>query len=349
MIDMYINSMSEENKNYYIGKWLLLITFLVGLMIVIGGLTRLTDSGLSITKWDLISGILPPLSLIQWEDTFNLYKKIPEYKLLNSSMTLNEFKVIFWWEYIHRLLGRIIGLFYIIPLIFFTFSKKFRVANLLSYYFIFFLICLQGFIGWYMVTSGLTERTNVSHYRLSIHLTLAFIIFIFLLWNFFKIKYENKFSSFNKLPYYLPNFFLLFVLLQISVGALVSGLNAGQIYQSWPLMNQSYFPDDSSLKDLFSIEAFETPSIVQFIHRNIAYFIILFFGFIATIIYKNKDFIYLRKTILLVFIFLFLQTFLGILTVLSGAQIILASMHQIGSILLITASLILVFKNSRIN
>jgi len=133
------------------------------------------------------------------------------------------------------------------------------------------------------------------------------------------------------------------------MGAFVSGLDAGQIYQSWPLMNNSYFPDDTSLRDLFSKKAFETPSIVQFIHRNIAYFIILLFSFIATIIYQNEDFIYLRNTALLVLIFLFLQTFLGILTVLSGAQIILASMHQIGSIFLITSSLILVFKNSRIN
>jgi len=139
------------------------------------------------------------------------------------------------------------------------------------------------------------------------------------------------------------------MLIQICIGAFVSGLDAGQIYQSWPLMNQSYFPDDSDLKDLFSMKAFETPSIIQFIHRNIAYFIILLFSFIATIIYRNKDFIYLRNITLLIFIFLSLQTFLGILTVLSGAQIILASMHQVGSILLITISLILVFKNSRIN
>jgi len=129
----------------------------------------------------------------------------------------------------------------------------------------------------------------------------------------------------------------------------VSGVDAGQIYQSWPLMNHSYFPDDSTLKDLFSIKAFETPSIVQFIHRNIAYFIILLFSFIGTIIYRNEDFIYLRKITLFVFIFLFFQIFLGILTVLFGAQIILASMHQIGSLILITSSLILVFKNSRIN
>ena len=129
----------------------------------------------------------------------------------------------------------------------------------------------------------------------------------------------------------------------------MSGLDAGQIYRSWPLMNQSFFPDDSSLKDLFSMKAFETPSIVQFIHRNIAYFIILLFSLIATTIYRNKDFVYLRSAVLLVFVFLFLQTFLGILTVLSGAQIILASMHQIGSILLVTTTLILVFKNSRTN
>ena len=129
----------------------------------------------------------------------------------------------------------------------------------------------------------------------------------------------------------------------------MSGLDAGQIYQSWPLMDQSYFPNDSNVKDLFTMKAFETPSIVQFIHRNIAYFIILLFSFIGTIIYRNEDFIYLRNITLLVFIFVFLQIFLGILTVLSGAQIILASMHQIGSILLITTSLILVFKNSRIS
>ena len=133
------------------------------------------------------------------------------------------------------------------------------------------------------------------------------------------------------------------------MGAFVSGLDAGQIYQSWPLMNHSYFPDDSDLKDLFSMEVFEMPSIVQFIHRNVAYFIILLFGFISTIIFRDEDFVYLRKITLMIFIFLFLQTFLGILTVLSGAQIIFASMHQIGSIFLITSSLILVFKNSRIN
>ena len=341
--------MTEENKNIYISYWLLLITFLVALMIVIGGLTRLTDSGLSITRWNLISGILPPLTSIDWEISFSQYRQIPEYKLLNSSMTLEQFKTIYWWEYIHRLLGRIVGLLYIAPLLYFTFKKLIKKNSLMFLYIIFFLISAQGFIGWYMVRSGLTERTDVSHYRLALHLILAFFIFILLLWNY--LKYRNhKISIYNKkLPFHLPIFFIFSVLVQIYVGALVSGLDAGQIYQSWPLMNQNYFPNDSNLKDLFSVKALETPSIVQFIHRNIAYFIVLLFSIIAAIIYRNEDFIYLRNTTLLVLIFLFLQTFLGILTVLSGAQIILASMHQVVSILLISASLILVFKNYRIN
>jgi len=346
---MYINFMTKKNINIYISYWLLLITFLVALMIFVGGLTRLTDSGLSITRWDLISGILPPLSLNDWEKSFSLYKQIPEYTLLNSSMTLEQFKTIYWWEYIHRLLGRFVGLFYFIPLFYFTFKKVIKKNSLISLYLILFLIFFQGFIGWYMVKSGLTERIDVSHYRLALHLTLAFIIFILLLWNYFKYRNQQIFIHNKKLPSYLPIFFIFCMLFQICIGAFVSGLDAGQIYQTWPLMNHSYFPDDSNLKDLFSMEAFETPSIVQFIHRNIAYFIILLFSFIVTIIYRNEDFIYLRNIALLVFIFLILQTFLGILTVLSGAQIILASMHQIGSILLITTSLILVFKNSRVN
>jgi len=346
---MYINFMIEENKNIYISHWLLLITFLVALLIIIGGLTRLTDSGLSITRWDVISGIFPPMSLKDWEESFTLYKQIPEYNLLNSSMSLEQFKTIYWWEYIHRLLGRFVGLFYLIPLFYFTFKKMLKKNSLISLYLILILIFFQGFVGWYMVKSGLTERTDVSHYRLSLHLTLAFIIFILLLWNYLKYKNQQIFIHGKKLPPCLLIFFISCLLIQISIGAFVSGLDAGQIYQSWPLMNQSYFPDDSNLKDLFSMKVFETPSLMQFIHRNIAYFIILLFSFIAIIIYRNEDFIYLRSTALLVFIFLSLQTFLGILTVLSGAQIIIASMHQTGSILLITTSLILVFKNSRIN
>ena len=346
---MYINSMIGENKNNYVAKWLLLITFLVALMIIVGGLTRLTDSGLSITKWDLITGIFPPLSLSDWEKSFALYKKIPEFQLINSSMTLEQFKVIYWWEYAHRLLGRIIGLFYFIPLLYFTFKKIIEKEKLFSLYAIMILICLQGFVGWYMVKSGLTERTDVSHYRLALHLFLAFIILILLVWNYLKYKTQQINSYKKKLPLYLPILFTSLILLQICIGAFVSGLDAGQIYQTWPLMNQSYFPDDSKFKDLFTINVLETPSIVQFIHRNVAYLIIFLFIFITISVFKNKDFFYLRKITLLICVFIFLQTLLGIFTVISGAQILVASMHQIGSIFLVIASIILVYKNSSIN
>ena len=180
--------MYTENKslNKYIGNWLFFMFINVLLIIVIGGLTRLTDSGLSITQWQLFSGIFPPLNLDQWNKYFELYKEIPEYKIQNYSMSLEEFKVIFWWEFIHRLLGRILGIFFLIPLLYFTTKLGFKKTK--NLFLIFILICLQGFIGWYMVVSGLTDKVDVSHYRLSLHLFLAFFIMSLILWNFFKYK-----------------------------------------------------------------------------------------------------------------------------------------------------------------
>jgi len=344
---MYINFMTEQNKNIYISYWLLLITLFIAVMIVVGGITRLTDSGLSITKWDLFKGIIPPLSLKQWNQAFLLYQEIPEFKLLNTSMNLHEFKAIFWWEYAHRLLGRLIGLVYIFPLLIFTVLKIITKKDLLYFYSIFLLICFQGFIGWYMVKSGLSESTDVSHYRLSLHLVLAFIIFLLLILKYFKLKNKNYLIKKKSLPFYLPLIFTFLILLQISVGALVSGLDAGQIYQTWPLMNQRYFPDDAAISDLFSLGIFEIPSIVQFLHRNIAYFILLMFLSIIIIVFKNMDFFHLRKITLVILLTLLVQIFLGILTVISGAQIILASLHQIGSIFLFATSIFLVSKNSK--
>jgi len=289
------------------------------------------------------------MSLDDWEKSFFLYKKIPEYKLINSSMTMDQFKIIYWWEYLHRLLGRAIGLIFMLPLIYLTFKKKLSKKNLFSFYFILFLILLQGFVGWYMVKSGLLDRIDVSQYRLSLHLTLAIIIFCILFWNYLKNISQNNFESNVKISFYLPVIFLIILILQISLGAFVSGLDAGQIYQSWPLMNQNYFPDDSMFNDLFSLKVFETPSLAQFLHRNVAYIMLLFFLVILFIVFNNVDLAYLRKSAILVFLFLLLQLFLGILTIIFGTQIFFASMHQLGSIMLLTATLILVFKNSRIN
>ena len=341
--------LNKNQNNKFISLWLLLITFLVALIIIVGGLTRLTDSGLSITKWNLFTGIFPPISPNDWEKSFSLYKKIPEYKLLNSSMSLDQFKIIYWWEYVHRLLGRAIGLLFLLPLVYLTIKKKLSKKNIISFYFILLLMLLQGFVGWYMVKSGLVDRTDVSQYRLSLHLTLAIIIFCILFWNYLKNISQNNFESNIKIFFYLPVIFLIILILQISLGAFVSGLDAGQIYQSWPLMNQSYFPDDSMFSDLFSLKVFETPSLAQFTHRNVAYVMLVFFLVILFIVYKNDDLANLRKSAILVFLLLLLQLFLGILTIIFGAQIFFASMHQLGSIILLTATLILVFNNSRIN
>jgi len=339
--------LNKNQNNKFISFWLLFSTFLVGLIIIIGGLTRLTDSGLSITKWDLFSGIFPPFSLESWEKSFFLYKKIPEYKLLYPSMTLDQFKVIYWWEYIHRLLGRVIGLFFVLPLIYLTFKRTLSKNNLFSFYLIFLLMLFQGFVGWYMVKSGLIDRTDVSQYRLSLHLTLAIIIFCLLLWNYLKSISQSVFESKTKIFFYLPSIFLIILILQISLGAFVSGLDAGKIYQTWPLMNQSYFPDDSLFSDLFSLKLFEKPSLVQFIHRNVAYIMIVLFLIILFIVFSNENLVYLRKSAIFVFSFLLLQFFLGTLTIIFGAQIFIASLHQLGSIFLLIATLILVFKNSR--
>ena len=335
----------KKSINILISYWLLIIFFLISLIIIVGGLTRLTDSGLSITKWELFSGILPPLTTNKWNFYFDLYKEIPEFKLQNYSINLDEFKIIFWWEYIHRLLGRLIGLIFIIPLIYFTFKKG--VKKNYNYYLIFLLICFQGFIGWFMVKSGLTEKTDVSHYRLSLHLGIAFIILSLTLWNYFKVSKVNTLGK--KIPFYLPNLFFSIIFFQIIIGAFVSGMDAGQIYNTWPTMNGNYFPDNSSFNELFKINVFNEPSLMQFIHRNIAYLTIIIFCSITYIVFKNKNLYYLKKTVFLIFFVLLTQIFLGILTILYGVQILIASLHQIGSIFLISSSLYLLYKNTNFN
>jgi len=336
--------MNEYNKNIYISSWLLLITFLVGLMIIIGGLTRLTDSGLSITKWQLFSGFLPPLNDSDWKIYFNLYKEIPEFKIQNYSMTINEFKIIFWWEWSHRFLGRLIGICFLLPLIYFTVIFGFN--NLKKLYFIFFLICFQGFIGWHMVSSGLIDRVDVSHFRLALHLLIAFSIFSLVLWNYFELKNINL--SHPKLNFYAPFVFLLLIFFQITIGAFVSGMDAGTIYNTWPLMGKSYFPDDSKLFDIFTLNVFNDPSLVQFFHRNLAYIIFIYYLFLVFKVYKSNLTRYFFP-IKFIGLFLLIQILLGILTLIYGAQIHLASMHQISSIFLVGSSLYFLYLNSNTN
>ena len=332
---------TRNNKiNNQLSTWLILMFAIISIMIIVGGLTRLTDSGLSITKWQLFSGFFPPLNSNDWILYFDLYKKIPEFKLQNYDMDLQEFKVIFWWEWAHRFLGRLIGIGYLIPLIYFSFKIKF--TKLLNLYLIFLLICFQGFIGWYMVSSGLVDRIDVSHFRLSVHLLIAFLILSLIFWNYLKMNKKN--NIIRKINPIIPLMFLVLIFAQIAIGAFVSGMDAGKIYNSWPLMGDTYFPDDNNLVNLFKLSAFSDPSLVQFLHRNLAYVISLFYLFIIYKVYRNKMFD-LYPSVNLLGCFILLQIILGVFTILYGAQIYIASMHQISSIFLISSSIYFFYLN----
>ena len=324
----------NSHLNYQLKIWLFLLLGLVILIILVGGLTRLTDSGLSITTWELFVGLVPPLSNEKWINYFDLYKKIPEFNEQNFNMTLNEFKVIFWWEWVHRQLGRLIGLTVLLPLIYFTIKHGLWIVK--SYGIIFLLVCFQGFIGWYMVSSGLINRVDVSHYRLSLHLVTAFVILSILFWKILQISNIQKNQISIRLLF--VKFFLFLLFLQLIIGAFVSGMDAGTVYNTWPLMGTSYFPDDSRILEFLNISFFDNPSIVQFIHRNLAYLIVIIYAYLLFLVIKENNKIFI-KPILLIGISLFLQIILGVMTLLSGVKIIYASLHQINSILIILTTL----------
>ena len=324
----------NNNLNQQLKIWLFALLSLIILIILVGGLTRLTDSGLSITTWDLFVGFLPPLTNDRWIDYFNLYKTIPEFSEQNSNMTLGEFKVIFWWEWGHRQLGRLIGLTVLLPLIYFTFKNGLWVLK--TYGLIFLLVCLQGFFGWYMVSSGLVDRIDVSHYRLSIHLVTAFLLLSIIFWKLLKLtKIQINDISFNLK---LFKFFFILLFIQLIIGAFVSGMDAGTIYNTWPLMGSSYFPDDSKYIEFLNINFFDNPSIVQFLHRNLAYLIVIIYIYLLILVFRDTNKIF-RKPIIIIGISIFLQVILGVVTLLSGVKIIYASLHQINSILIVLSTL----------
>ena len=334
---MFVNQDPYQNN---IRRWLLLMFFLIILIIAVGGLTRLTDSGLSITEWELFKGVFPPFTSDKWNFYFNEYKQIPEFKSINYDMTLSEFKVIFYWEYFHRLIARLIGLFALIPLIIISLIYKKKIISNFKYLSIFLLICIQGIVGWYMVTSGLVNNTDVSHYRLALHLSIALIIlsinFWFILETFkissFKIKYSNFFL----------NIFLVLIILQIILGAFLAGMDGGLIYNSWPDMNGSFVPNDINYIDLFLFSSLDNPSVIQFYHRITAYLLIIFLFFLNYISFKINSF---SKAILILDIAILLQIILGILTLITGVKIAYASLHQLGSVFVLTSFLYIKYKN----
>ena len=335
---MFVNS---DKYIKYLKLWLITLFILIVSMVAVGGLTRLTDSGLSITAWELFSGILPPLSLDDWYYYFSEYKKIPEYKNVNFGMSLNEFKTIFYWEYAHRLLARIVGLFSLLPLLIFTLKFKSHQLYSNKYYLIFILICLQGFIGWYMVSSGLIENNDVSHFRLSIHLSIALFILSIILWNIFDIFKIEKFDVKIRNPILIS--LLVLLILQIILGSFLAGLNGGLIYNTWPDMNGAFFPSDVQYKDYLSNSLVYNPSVIQLFHRITAYILLI------VLIILNYNFFKLKlNTSLIIFLdfSILLQIILGIITLLTGVEIKYASLHQLGSILVLSSYLLVLYKNT---
>ena len=335
---MFVN---KDNINNSLKQWLLTMYLLIILMVVVGGLTRLTDSGLSITAWELFSGLLPPLNLDQWNFYFSEYKKIPEYKYINTDMSLDEFKKIFYWEYAHRLLARIVGIVSLIPIVYLSFKKDVSFLYIRKYYLIFLLVCIQGSVGWFMVSSGLVNNTDVSHFRLALHLSIALIILLILLWYIFDIYEVTKFNI--KISQFLTTSFLLLIFLQIILGAFLAGLNGGLIYNTWPDMNGLLYPDDTKIDDYLTLGFLSNASIIQFYHRLTGYLILFFLLLLNFFYFKNKLDI---RFIMLFNISILLQVILGVMALLSGVEIKYASLHQIGSIFVLSSYLVIYFKNS---
>ncbi|MBT4922238.1 MAG: COX15/CtaA family protein [Rickettsiales bacterium] len=296
-------------------------------MIILGGFTRLTDSGLSITEWGVVSGIIPPLSQHDWSVLFRKYQEIPEFKLINFAMSIDGFKQIFWLEYLHRILGRILGIITISGFFAFLTCKTFSGKQKKHISIITVLIPIQGVIGWFMVKSGLSDDIDVSHYMLALHLTTAFAL-LFILARFYYDEYHESLVIKERAGYL---FFLRAIIcvafLQVVFGALVAGLNAGLIYNEFPFMGEGYLPREIYDNNLLSPSLVENPAIVQFIHRNIAFILsglIILFGYKF---YKTFN-IYIKKQYKLVIYLLLLQMLIGVLVLLTSVNIYLAILHQ---------------------
>ncbi len=325
----------QERDRRALRIWLSLVLLSLFALVIVGGATRLTNSGLSITEWKPIHGVIPPLSAEEWQQEFDLYKRIPEYQQINSGMTVEEFKGIFWWEWAHRLIARSIGLIFAAPLAFFWLTgrvEKRLKAPLLG---ILALGGFQGFIGWWMVSSGLAERTDVSQYRLATHLTIACIIFASTMWIMRAISPHEEAPARRSSSITLAMVIALMALFQIYLGALVAGLDAGLSYNTWPLMDGALVPGDLFIQKPWWINLFENPKTVQFVHRCGAYvlFALTFIHMLLTA-QELPGSAHARRAMIL-FALVSAQAALGITALLTQVQIHAALMHQAGAIIVL--------------
>ena len=319
--------------------WLIILGLSVVSIILIGGYTRISDSGLSITEWLPVSGILYPISEASWEIEFNKYKMIDEFMLVNSSMSLSEFKFIYFWEWFHRAFARLIGLIYIIPLTYLIISKKIPREYYYNVLLIGLLLSIQAIIGWYMVKSGLTGRVDVSQYRLSLHLTMAFIILGLIFYSLLKFIYHQKANEdlIKRNNFILTLFVLIFF--QIIYGAFVSGTDSGLLYNTWPFYNGNLIPGDLIIQNKYLYNIFENKQFIVFFHRTFAFILLLIIIYLNFLIF-NKDSKYETVILVVSFDIVFLiQGGIGILMTLLNIPWYLALAHQGNSILLYLLSI----------
>ena len=332
--------MTYLQNQKYINPWLYTTISMVILMIIIGGITRLTDSGLSMVEWRPIWGFLPPISDEEWKRVFSLYMSSPEYIFKNQGMSIIEFKKIFFWEYFHRLWGRLIGIVFIIPLIIFYFFNKIPNSILLKLLAILFLGCLQAIIGWWMVKSGLVNDPTVSQYRLAVHLSNALLILFLLIWTL--LEFKNGHSKI-KLDFSFIIFCFLFT--TIIAGAFVAGMDAGLMYNEYPLMGYRLIPENYGEYGI--LDPFENPASAQFHHRHIA-----LFTTICVLIYCYRNYTQssdgiVKKYSLFMSTIVCLQFFLGIFTLINMVPIFLGAVHQTGAVILFISLTIIMHRLNR--
>ncbi|GAB4421992.1 MAG: COX15/CtaA family protein [Turneriella sp.] len=324
--------MLETSNPKAIISWLKVCAAVVFTIVVIGGITRLTRSGLSIVEWKPVSGVIPPTSEADWQTEFDKYKQTPEYRLVNRSMTLNEFKNIFWWEFIHRIFARLVGVIFFLPFIWFLLRRQISRRFALKLAAIFALGGVQGFLGWYMVKSGLVNDPHVNHLRLMSHLMTAVLIYALVLMTAWGLDQRPAVPGSRRLAW--VNVILVFVMM--ASGALVAGLKAGKMYNTFPLMNGQYFPQGALGFSPVLVNFYDNPIMIQFLHRNFAYALGLFFFWQ---IWRERKTLHLYHPLLWIVLLYTVQFVLGIFTLLKAVPVMLGALHQANGLFLFTATL----------
>ena len=326
------------NQNKSVIYWLLSGCVLLFIMVTVGGITRLTNSGLSMTDWHLVTDTFPPLTDEKWQAAFEEYKKFPEYQKINihNDFQLSDYKFIYFWEWFHRFIGRIIGLVFIVPFVYFLIKKKLNSETIKKCVILLGMGAFQGFLGWFMVKSGLIDNPDVSHFRLSLHLTFAFITFAYTLWVALDIIYPTKNEVILPLRK-IARIALVFLIIQIIYGGFVAGLNAGLIHNHWPLMSDGQLLHESVIleKDSWLLRLTEGKSGVQFVHRMMAYVVV---GLILFLYFKSKKFTLTNQQqngLNLLVVIVFLQFLLGVFTLLFSVPLWLGLTHQIMAFILL--------------